>query len=257
MMMRSRFLVLLLSLGFLSPSIVEARIYQYTDDSGRKVYVDRLSKVPAKYREQLSSRQEEQEDLSDEQIQELKAERNLKQLRLKINRQRIDIKDAMKEWITPFSFHANRILIPVKLVYGSRSVNLSLVMDTGASHTVVHKSALGSLNAQFSEAGAARVADGSVVKTERIKLDRVDIGPYKLKHISAGVIDYKGGGNGTQGLLGMDFLYHAQYELDKKNQQIIWAPEKYNKLKDQLVELDKLEQRLEEETAAPGDEGEQ
>lgn len=48
----------------------------------------------------------------------------------------------------------------------------------------------------------------------------------------------------------MDFLYNAQYELDRENQQIIWAPAKYKKLQDDLLTLDKLEQRLLNETAA-------
>jgi predicted aspartyl protease len=245
-------LMCLLCIVALAPSIAEARIYQYTDDRGRQVYVDRLSKVPVKYRDQLNSREESKDEMSDHTLRQLSVERDIKQLHLKIKRRRSELQDAMKRWVTSFSFQANRILVPVKVVYGGRSEQLSLVMDTGASHTVVHKSSIRSLGAQLMDAGAARIADGSVVKTQRINFDRVEVGPYQVKHVAASVIDYKGGSGGTHGLLGMDFLYNAKYELDRDKQQIIWAPEKYHKLKEELIELDKLEQRLQDEAATPG-----
>ena len=251
-MYRLKILSRLLCIICLTPMFAEARIYQYTDDTGRQVYVDRLSKVPAKYRDQLNAREETKDKLSEQEFKELSVERDIKQLNLKIDRRRTELQDAMAQWVTPFSFQANRILVSVKAVYGARSVTLNLVMDTGASFTVVHKAAVHSLGAQLLDAGAARVADGSIVKTQRINFDRVEIGPYKVKNVSAGVIDYKGGGSGSQGLLGMDFLYSARYELDREKQQIIWAPDKYKKLQQQLLELDKLEQRIQEETAAPG-----
>lgn len=232
------------------PTLSDAKIYQYKDDSGRNVYVDRLSNVPAKYRDQLDARDETKDRLSSQALQQLSKERDIKNLQLKITTERSRIKEAMKKWVTPFTFHSNRIQLPIKFVYGARSVILNLVMDTGASFTVVHKSAIGSLGAQLIDAGAARVADGGIVQTQRVNFDRVDIGPYQIPHVSAAVIDYQGNSGGSHGLLGMDFLYNAQYELDRENQQIIWAPVKYQKLQGDLLELDKLEERLLNETAA-------
>lgn len=174
------------------PTFGEAKIYQYKDDSGRNVYVDRLSKVPAKYRDQLDARDEVKDRLSSQALQQLSRERDRKQLQIKVNAERSKIQDAIKKWVTPFTFHSNRIQLPIKFVYGARSVTLNLVMDTGASFTVVHKSAIGSLGAQFIEAGAARVANGSIVQTQRVNFDRVDIGPYQIPHVSAAVIDYQG-----------------------------------------------------------------
>lgn len=191
MMLRHTLIGLLLSGLLISPA--QARIYQYVDDSGRKIFVDRLNKVPARYRDQLEVREEERDQLSPELLNQRKQQRQTDQFRLRVSRQRNQIKEAMQQWVTPYRFVANRISLPVKLVYGARSVELELVMDTGASYTVVHKHAISSLGAQLRPGAAARIADGSVVQTSEVIFDRVEIGPYKAKNVRAGVIDFQGG----------------------------------------------------------------
>lgn len=243
--------LLLLPLSLL-PVTAEARIYEYVDDRGKKVFVDRMSKIPAKYRDQLRSRDEQKDILDESSKAELEAEQNVKLLKSKLTHERRRLQDALAEWITPYKFNANRIMIPVKVVYGSRVQQLSLVMDTGASSTVVHKSALNSLGAKLSSGGYARVADGRTVKMSRINFDRVEIGPYKINNATAAVIDYEGGAVGSHGLLGMDFLFNARYELDRENHQIIWDPQQYQNLQQKLQELEEMEQQLLNKTAAPG-----
>ena len=235
---------LLLSSLLLTSSVVQARIYQYTDNNGRKVFVDRFEKVPQKYRSQLAVHDEERETLTPAQTAKIEADRASLNLKLRLDQQKAQIKEAMSKWITDFSFYQNRIVIPVKVRYGGQSKTLSLVMDTGASYTVVHQAAIADLNAQLLPGGSAQVADGSVVQTSKINFDQVDIGPYKSQNIVASVIDFKGGGGSSHGLLGMDFLYNAHYELDRENQKIIWEPEKYEELKQQLLDLKTLEEEM-------------
>lgn len=247
---RKLLLTPLLSALLILSTSVEARIYEYVDDNGRKVFVDRLSKIPAKYREKMETREEKKDKLDPLELQAFNQSTDAKQRQLELDRARSGIKDAMKKWITPFQFHANRIVLPVKVFYGARSAQLSLVMDTGASNTVVHKQAIGSLNPQLRKGAAARIADGSVVDTQKVHFDRVEIGPYKAKGVTASVLDFQGGGS-TDGLLGMDFLYQARYEIDREQKHIVWDPQRYQELQDQLVEIDRLEQELKESLAAP------
>ncbi|EAR61847.1 retropepsin-like aspartic protease [Neptuniibacter caesariensis] len=232
-------------------NLSEAQIYEYVDETGKKVFVDRLSKVPAKYRSQLESREESNEKLSQAEIDQLQLERDRQLAISKISTERRRIQEAMRKWITPFQFQSNRVLLPVRISYGGRQKTLSLVMDTGASVTVLHKDALQSLSPQFLSGGAARVADGRVVLTEKVSLNSVEIGPYKAENIQASVIDFKGGSGSNQGLLGMDFLYNARFELDREKQHIRWYPEKYQALQDKLDELNILEQQLKSATAVP------
>ncbi len=242
--------VYLLSLMLLLPLVAEAKIYQYVDDNGRKVFVDQYTKVPPRFRDQLDVREEEGERLDAQSRQALQQRRQYQdwQQQLKYNRQQII--NAMQDWITPVGMHHNRITVPVKVVYGSRNLTLQLVMDTGATSTVLHKEAISGLRAQYLPSGYARVADGRRVQTEAINLDRIEIGPYKIKNVRAGVIDFKGGSQSTNGLLGMDFLYHARYELDRDNRQIIWEPEKYQALQDELKRLDEIEAQMLEQQQA-------
>ncbi|WP_415887473.1 aspartyl protease family protein [Neptuniibacter sp. QD37_6] len=248
---RKLLLTPLLSALLMMPALSEARIYEYVDDNGRKVFVDRLSKIPAKYREKVETREEQKDKLDPLELQAFNHGATAKQRQFELDKARSGIKDAMKKWFTPFEFHANRIVVPVKVFYGARSTQLSLVMDTGASYTVLHKQAISSLNAQLRKGAAARVADGSVVETQKIHFDRFEIGPYKAKGVTAGVLDYQGRSSGTDGLLGMDFLYQARYEIDREKKHIVWDPQRYQELQDQLVEIDRLEQELKESLTAP------
>ncbi|WP_415888740.1 retropepsin-like aspartic protease [Neptuniibacter sp. SY11_33] len=248
---RKLLLMPLLSALLIMPTLAEARIYEYVDDNGRKVFVDRLSKIPAKYRDQMETREERKDKLEPLQLEAQQQRLSAEQSQIELDKARTKIQEAMKKWVTPFQFHANRIVVPVKVFYGARSLQLSLVMDTGASSTVVHKQAISALRAQTRRGAAARIADGSVIDTERVHFDRVEIGPYQAKGVTAGVLDYQGGSAGTDGLLGMDFLYQARYEIDREKKHIVWNPERYQELQDQLVEVDRMEQELKGVLAAP------
>lgn len=236
---------------FILPGMVEARIYEYVDDTGKKVFVDRLSKVPAKYRSQLESREELNSNLSETEVEQLKIERDRRKAITKIGFEKRRIKEAMENWTTPFRFQSNRVLLPVKVTYGGKTQTLNLVMDTGASRTVLHKDAIMTLSPQLISGGAAQVADGRIVRTQRINLDRIQIGPYEAKNIQTSVVDFKGGSGANQGLLGMDFLLNAQYELDRENRTIKWYPEKFKELQGKFDELELLEQQLKSATAVP------
>lgn len=245
------FVSLILSCVLLYQTPVEARIYEYVDERGKKVFVDRLSKVPAKYRDQLQSRKEQAELLAPEDLKALKKERDLKQLKLKLTHQRRELQDEMRRFITPVDLKYNRITVPVKVVYGARIANLNLVLDTGASSTVIHANAIQSLGAQLNSGGYARVADGRTVEIKQTTFSRVEIGPYTYDNVRSAVIDYQNASIGNHGLLGMDFLLGADYELDRNNRQIIWDPSLYKRLQEKLLALDELEQRLNNPVATP------
>jgi len=248
------FRLILLSLILCSVAPVYAEIYQYEDKTGKKIYVDSLSKVPQEYQDQLTSRKLQQQNLTQEQVEALEYQTNKANALFLIGSERSKIQTQLKKWVTPFQLSGQRIIVPVKVYYGHRSKQVSLIMDTGASVTVVHRSALTSLNPAYRKGANARVADGSVVKTQSIHFDRMEIGPYKAENIVSTVIDYQGGGGQAQGLLGMDFLYNAKFDLDKENKQIIWEPELYAKYQNRLQALDKQEQQLRKGVALPASE---
>lgn len=228
-------------------SNLAAQIYQYTDSNGRKVFVDRISKVPHEYRDQLQKRADSQSRVSDETRAERALHANVQQQKLAIRQQKNRIERNLKRWRTPYRNESNRLVIPVKVAYGNRSKTVDLVIDTGASNTVLHKSAIASLQGQLVPGGNARIADGSVIQTQSINLSSIEIGPYKGDNIVASVIEHDGGG-GSQGLLGMDFLYSAKYEIDRNSQEIVWNPDRFRELQARLSELEEMEAALDNPT---------
>lgn len=237
----------------ITASGVNAEIYQYEDKFGKKIYVDSLSKVPPEYRDQLTSREIQEPNLSQEQLDAIEYKVNKSQALYLLNRERSKIQAQLKKWLTPFKLVGNRVLVPVKVTYANRTKQLSLIMDTGASITVVHRKSVESLTPSLRKGVDAVVADGSIVNTQTIRFDRIEIGPYRAKNIVSTVLDYQGGAGQSNGLLGMDFLFQAKYKLDKENRTIIWNPERYAKYQERLKVLDKQEQQLRNDEVAPAE----
>jgi len=243
------FRVLFLLAISINSVLLHAQIYHYEDSSGKKIYVDSLSKVPPEYLDQITSRDDLKENLSEQEIKRRAYNSAKTSFESKLSLEKSRIQEQLDKWITPYQFVKNRVIVPVKVVYGARSKQLSLVMDTGASSTVIHRDAISSLNPSLRKGAGATVADGSYVKTETVSFDRIEIGPYKSSNIQTMVLDYKGGNEQSHGLLGMDFLFNARYELDKSKKLIIWEPELYLQYEARLKEIEEQERLLNEESA--------
>lgn len=217
-------------LSLIAP-VAEAQIFHYVDQSGRKIYVDSPAKIPHQYRDNVVER-------SHARPAEGAPSSPVPEKVISDNPLRAEYEEAISALEQPIRFDLNRMVVPVTLSYGAQKVTLDLVVDTGASRTVVHRDAISSLNAYISPAGTARIADGSLVKTKKIQVDTLSSGPYTMKKATVLVLEQKGGAQGSQGLLGMDMLGQVHYELDKKRQMLIWEPEKYRQLQKALQKLD-------------------
>ncbi|MDI3325427.1 retropepsin-like aspartic protease [Pontibacterium granulatum] len=216
----------------------QARIYHYENAEGRKVYVDSIRRVPPEFRDQMQVREERAPAAGKSLV-------NLPEAQKSESNLEADYKSVLKQIKSlemPVSIENNLVIAPVKLFVGRRSVDLKLLLDTGASSTVINKHALLPLHTKFEKADHIRLADGSTVPTKRLKLDRVSIGPYQVEKFSTRVLGQKIGVPKAQGLLGMDFLSGAPYELDLERKRIIWEPTLYSEL--QILKAD-LESEIE------------
>lgn len=221
----------------LAPLTALATVYHYVDERGRKIYVDRVSEVPQQYRGQLEVRAQPSSSsvaakpvLPDDAAD------------LTPEQQRAQLIDYMSQLETSVVIVNNSVMVPVDVTYGGRTLTLDLILDTGASSTVIYDHAIALFNQPKRPAGRVQVADGATLNTHTVDFSSLAVGPHTISSPSVVVIEHKGVSR-HDGLLGMDFLRQAKHEVDFDRGLIIWQPEYYLQAKEQLEALDRAAQQ--------------
>jgi len=236
--LRASFLIILLLLmgTLFFPFEGRADIYTYVDKNGTTHFVDDLGKVPPEYRNQVTVREETPKGTSQEEAPkasekkgETPEEERTRQIQESLEEQkRREEEKAREEFekslVTKVTIRGNQVLVPVTLGYGGKEAQTSLVLDTGAEITTIHRPIADQLNIPLTGRANVRVTGGRVINASVAKLDYVRVGPYEAKEINALVIVAQGPSAGHDGLLGMNFLRGLEYSIDFENQVIRWKP---------------------------------
>lgn len=235
----------LLCLAASYSNMVVAQIFHYTDGNGRKVYVDNPHKIPPQYRQKSQSidtkrQTDEEKQASEANRQQLSDEFQRKQQIRKLEK-------TIEKMTTPVKIIGNQVLVPVDVVWRGRKASLHLLLDTGASMTVLHRDGVNSLNITSRNSSYAQVAGGGIIKTERVVFDRLELGPYRIENKSTAVIETRGQ-QAFDGLLGMDILGGSQYKIDFQQRNIIWSPDKYQQFTDALEQLKAVNTEVDDES---------
>lgn len=119
----------------------------------------------------------------------------------------------------------NQILLPVTLGYQSRETTVLLLLDTGASITVLHGDVADSLAIQKMTPTVLFSAEGQRIDSRLAQLSYIKVGPLKKENVLVSVIEHKDPSVERQGLLGMNFLMDFEYQIDFKRRKIIWRKE--------------------------------
>jgi len=181
-------LILLLTL---LPTVARADFFQYIDKDGTVVMVDDESKIPSQYRKNI--RTTKAGPVS-------------------------DIKS------TSVRLRGNQAIVPVRISYRSATVDAWLLLDTGATVTVISSGLADRLGIRPSatERRLSQVADGRVVETARTRVDYLAVGPKLAYNTEVAILSSNGPDLGFDGLLGMSFLGEFRYHLDVNNHSIEW-----------------------------------
>jgi hypothetical protein len=128
--------------------------------------------------------------------------------------------------LTKVAIVGNMVLVPVTLRNGERSVEATLILDTGASITTITSELASRLNIDMGQTTKTlgMVVGGTFVKAWQTRLNSVSVGPHTKNDMAIDIIEHKGPEVPYDGLLGMDFLRNRKYHVDFTNRVINWAP---------------------------------
>ena len=227
------FLILIVSFLLLWPAALQAEFYKYVDEEGNSYFVDDISSVPEKYRDQIKVYREKYDNLSGDdrsqalqrENEELRAKEQEHQRQIQerlLQTQQIEDEERRKQAEaarqklrekseTKVILEGNRILVPVTVNNDGVELDLVLLLDTGASQIVLNRQAADQLNVVTVQRGLAQVAGGSSIQTQMGKVSYIKVGPYKMENAGVLIIPHEGAPVNYSGLLGMNFLKNVEY----------------------------------------------
>ena len=238
--------LLIASFLLLWPAALQAEFYKYVDEEGNSYFVDDISSVPEKYRDQIKVYREKYDNLSGDdrnqalqrENEEIRAQEQDHQRQIQerlLQTQQLEDEERRKQAEaanqkmrekseTKVILEGNRILVPVTFNNDGVELDLVLLLDTGASQIVLNRQAADQLNIVTVQRGLAQVAGGSSIQTQLGKVSYIKVGPYKMEDAGVLIIPHEGAPVNYSGLLGMNFLKNVEYSIDYKNQVIRWKP---------------------------------
>ena len=124
---------------------------------------------------------------------------------------------------TKVSIRNNQIIVPVLLVNNGRKTSARMILDTGASSTIIYPALAMKLGMNRNQVavGVSTIANGSQVQSYQAKIDMIRVDDNALRNPEV-VIMQSIGNLGADGLLGNSFLRFFHFTIDYDNQVIVW-----------------------------------
>jgi predicted aspartyl protease len=164
--------------------------YQYTDNNGVIHFVDSPEKIPRRYLNRLIVRKD---------------------------------RPAPRQ-TTGVVIVANQIHVPVSIKIGKKTVEATLLLDTGATITCITEDVAARLKIDMENTRLVSMglADGRMIDIHVTKVDSVAVGERSKTSFEIGILPNFATKEMREGYLGMDFLSSFQYRIDLQNNLIRW-----------------------------------
>src|SRR5262249_51495396 len=131
--------------------------------------------------------------------------------------------DGIRETSIPIQFHGTLMLLPVT----ANGLDLTLLLDTGASKTILRPSVAARLGiAPPSDAPRwpSQLADGRVIVIPYMRLHSIALGALVVEDVDVGVYDLLrdsgAAGKTVDGILGGDLLGHFRMTVDRQAERL-------------------------------------
>lgn len=221
--------IFIIAILFSFPDLTRSEFYRYVTDGGKTYYVDDLTRIPEKYRDQLKVYRERYDHLSDnERMIMLQNDRNLDQNRAleeKRLREKQEKEELLKHLETDVIIMGNQVLVPVTIGHGIVEREALFLLDTGATNLVLFREFARQFDIKSKKKSVSKVAGGGLLPSELAILDFVKVGPMRVNSAHATIIENmktSGVSFGFSGLLGMNILRNIKYTIDFEKKKIHW-----------------------------------
>ena len=124
----------------------------------------------------------------------------------------------------PIRLIGNSVVVPVTVTNGNSSVTGNLLVDTGASQTMLSKRMASSLRL-YSHDTQARYGIGGAVSADVSVVESIKVGSARAKNVRVTIHDFSPDPR-YEGLLGLDFLGRFQMSVDTAKQVMVLTPHK-------------------------------
>ncbi|MEN6620554.1 MAG: retropepsin-like aspartic protease [Smithella sp.] len=96
--------------------------------------------------------------------------------------------------ITKVIVKGNHVLVPATVVYGKNEVDVHLVLDTGASATMIHTNVAEELYINLSKARKVKtqVVGGAVIESNIVRMNILKIGPHTIYNKDIVIVPFEG-----------------------------------------------------------------